>query len=211
MAETNDTSVEKRIATIDLMVRQLLRDHNTVIQAVEQLQRNAKLLEEYKLMLPGLVVRPLAIMSGKSAFQRFMGRLMTILLARDIEPTELQGVLAAVLWGIWFIIGGGQLSPVSLAYEYIFELAPPLIWGLAFIALGGFQLYALITDRWRLRRIGAMLAVFLWLTIAVLLALVDWRFISAATSFGFALGAAWGYLRLRLDSRNAADRGPSKQ
>jgi hypothetical protein len=187
------------------MVRQILRDHNAVIQAVEQLQRNAKLLEDYKLMLPGLLIRPATIISpARTAIQRFLGRLMTILLGRDIEPAELQGVLAALLWGVWFIIGGGQLAPLSSSYKYLFDLAPPFAWGVIFCSLGSFQLYALISDRWPLRRLGAMLAVFCWLTTAVLLALVDWRYISAATSFGFAIGAAWGYLRLRLDSRNAA-------
>lgn len=199
MAQLTKTDIE-RIETIDKMVRQILRDHNAFIQAIEQLQRSSRVLEDYKHMLPRLAgPLDLAPSTGTSVWQHLVSRMMTILLARDIEPAELQGILAALLWGIWFLVVAPRTGTFGV-YEILFDVAPPYFWGVTFIAQGCFQGFGLLTNRWRYRRLGAMLAVFFWLTISVLIMLVDWRTISAATSFGFALGAAWGYLRLRLDN-----------
>lgn len=125
-------------------------------------------------------------------------RLKEIVTRRDIEYSELQGGLIAVLWGLWSLFPGcGVCAEAPPEFVSLVEVFPLGLWGMVFVAVGLAQLLALLHGGTRTRRVLALLAASLWLFVGVIL----WRVPSQPPgSFPFvvmfAVGAAYGYLRI---------------
>lgn len=131
---------------------------------------------------------------GLAHYLRPVGdRIYKILLVADFEIAELQGGCLALLWGIWLMLM--STKPPSPAGVLI-VMAPILVWGVLFMILGVVQIGALVAQSWRLRRASSLAAVILWLFVAMLLDLNDWRLLAVPITFAFACGSAWGYMRM---------------
>jgi hypothetical protein len=125
-------------------------------------------------------------------------RLYEIIWRRDIEYAEIQGSLIALLWGAWFL---QQYYDVSFktklpVYNSLLKVATHEAWGVTFIVIGLIQFFGLLFSRYTVRRIGTMSATVLWLFVGIFLAMDEWRTFSCPTAFAFALGSAWGFIRI---------------
>lgn len=129
---------------------------------------------------------------------KIWSRIYDIIWRRDIEFAEIQGALVTLLWGVWFMqtYYDKALSSRVQTYDALLVVVPHEIWGGVFIVVGLVQFLGLVYYNYRARRVGAMLATVLWLFVGIFLALDEWRTFSCPTAFAFALGSAWGYIRI---------------
>jgi hypothetical protein len=123
-----------------------------------------------------------------------LARIQEIIVRKDFEYAELQGASIAVLWGIWFAAFGtaGHFGAVRA----LSVLAVEQVWGVAFLTLGVVQFVGLVKNSHRLRRASCFAAVVLWLFVSLLLGMEEYRLLAFPTTFAFAIGAAWGFIRI---------------
>jgi hypothetical protein len=130
--------------------------------------------------------------------RRIWSRLYEIVWRRDIEYAEIQGSLIALLWGTWFL---QQYYDASFkarlpVYNSLLKIATHETWGAVFVVIGLLQFFGLLLSKYSVRRIGTMSATILWLFVGIFLAMDEWRTFSCPTAFAFALGSAWGFIRI---------------
>lgn len=117
---------------------------------------------------------------------RLYDRFVEITTRRDFEYAELQGAFVALIWAVCFFID----SPGTELNSW-----PSYIWGILFAIVGFTQSTGLMFLQYHIRRIGSMLAVIAWMFAAGMLA-ADLRIYLCATCVAFAVGAAWGFIRI---------------
>ncbi len=123
-------------------------------------------------------------------------RVYSLLLREDFDYAEFQAAVIAALWGFWLLfIGDRTLDPV---------LRGPILgglWGWGIFTMGVFQLIAIISNNYELRRGAALVAVVMWLFFTVRIFLLEPQRLLFPTAGMLSLGSAWGYLRLGLRGR----------
>ncbi len=130
-------------------------------------------------------------------WRALLERIQEIVLKKDFEYAELQGGLVSVLWGIWFITLADKIDAQHMAsYVTLMRFADHAVWGALFLILGLAQIYGLIRQVYRVRRTTSLFAVVVWLYVTILFGLEDWHALVFPTTAAFAVGAAWGFIRI---------------
>ena len=132
-------------------------------------------------------------------------RFVELVLRRDIEYSEFQGALIAFSWGLWMMNPWVDIFSTYNGYRALADIAPDFYWGILLTLVGVCQLYGLVRRKYSYRRFFAFMAAVIWTFIAVLLALTSPFFLSVPTAFMFAVGAAWGYLRIGMSRESNTD------
>lgn len=134
-------------------------------------------------------------------WRTFRDRIFEVLILGDIEYAELQSCVMALVWGFWltfYPVDQGVVDDNNVAAVVTLrQLFPSWVWSLWFLTLGSAHLMALAKRSWDARRTLSFTATLSWLFVAIYLALENYQLISVPTTFFFAMGAAWGYWRLR--------------
>lgn len=141
-------------------------------------------------------------------FRNVVSRIVELVLRRDFEYSEFQGAVIATCWGLWLLNPWYDVLVVSGNYRALAVYGPDHAWGALFLAIGFGQLAGVIFRFHEIRRWSAFLAALLWTFVAVLVARVSPFSLSVPTTSMFAVGAAWGYLRIgmsRESTHNASD------
>ena len=141
-----------------------------------------------------------------SAFKKQLGVIWTQMIEfmfhSDIEYSEFQSCVMALLWGCWLAFNPAEAGTVAnfdsaSTLLILRSLFPTWLWSVWFLSLGSVHLMALIYKSWPARRLCSFTAACTWLYVATYLALTSPRMIAVPTTVFFAFGAAWGFLRLR--------------
>lgn len=142
----------------------------------------------------------------KTTWTAVWERVIEFMFRSDIEYSEFQSCTMALLWGFWTAFNpvdkGVQFSPdlydvVPQTLGALRTLFPTWLWSLWFLVLGTGHLIALARRLWTARRFFSFAATCTWLYVAIFLALTNIRLIAVPTTLFFAVGAAWGFWRLR--------------
>jgi hypothetical protein len=128
-------------------------------------------------------------------------RTVEFLFKSDIEYSEFQSCVMALLWGFWLAFNrltagfaeDGSLPQTLAAMK---SLLPAWLWSIWFLLLGAGHMFALVQKSWTARRFFSFSATCTWLYVAIYLGLTNIRMIAVPTTTFFALGAAWGFWRL---------------
>jgi len=133
-----------------------------------------------------------------------LDRLEAILMRQDFEFAEFQGSVLSLLLGIWLLFPiVHERSPTVAALG---SVMPSRVWAVVFLAVGFAQFVGLLEKNYRLRRQSSFAALMLWLFVSMIVGWTDVGLITFPLLFSFAVGAAWGHLRIRrLRERVAAN------
>jgi hypothetical protein len=95
-------------------------------------------------------------------------RLIDLVYRRDFEYAELQGGWVALFWGLWLVVAKARAFTDD-GWTHVGQVAPDRIWGMALVLIGLGQLVSLVMRRYRCRRMFALAAAMVWISLAVLL------------------------------------------
>jgi hypothetical protein len=127
---------------------------------------------------------------------RIIRRIAAIAFRKDFEYAEFQGALVALGWGFWIF----ALHPFDQyqagVYRLLAKQLPDAVWGGLFLVLGALQLYGLVFERWGIRRVVSMLAFVAWFYLFLAFLFSAPHILATPTTAMFAVGAAWGHLRI---------------
>jgi hypothetical protein len=145
----------------------------------------------------------------KETWVAVWNRVIDFLFHSDIEYSEFQSCVMALIWGFWLafnpVVAGitpfGDGIPATV--QALGALFPSWIWSIWFVLLGTGHLIALSRHLWTARRFFSFAATCTWLYVATFLALTNYHLVAVPTTFFFAIGAAWGFWRLRSSNRRA--------
>ena len=127
----------------------------------------------------------------------WLGRLREILLRQDFEFSELQGGLLEVIWGLWLLLPYYHDPPFEI-FRVLLATMRASVWSILFLGVGSCQLAALLARHYLMRRASVFVATMLWIFTALLLGLADWHILSFPLASAFAIGSAWGFLRIGI-------------
>jgi hypothetical protein len=131
---------------------------------------------------------------------KLVDRLIDLIYRRDFEYAELQGGWVAILWGTWLLNPWVRIF-VDDGWNRVAGLAPEHAWGAALTVIGICQLVALLKESYRWRRLSALSAAAVWLSLGVLLAMERPYRLAVPSAWMFCIGASWGYLRIGMLKR----------
>jgi hypothetical protein len=130
-------------------------------------------------------------------YPRMAARLKGILTVSDFEFAELSAGGSMVGWGLWLLNPAVDTFSTSATFR-AFAILPEWAWALAAIALGSWQVLALLTDNRRGRVVGSFAVAIGWTYIWFALVLGNWRSTATETYLWPAFSAAWSYWRLSV-------------
>lgn len=132
----------------------------------------------------------------RSAARFALSRIADITMRRDIEYAELQGALVAIGWGVWIYAPARAPFQNSVLFAPLVDTLPIYWWSFLFVLAGVFQASALIVNNISARRAACLAAVVAWLFAAAVLGYGTESSPLIPFILMFALGSAWGYLRI---------------
>jgi hypothetical protein len=96
---------------------------------------------------------------------KFLNRLKILLLSYDWEIIEVQGAVFKTAWGFWLLLP----FPVFRAISGYNAAGKENIWGWGLFALGVFHLYAIFSNKLKLRRWVTFVAFLFWIFTVILI------------------------------------------
>ena len=118
------------------------------------------------------------------------------------DPNTLEAITAiqAILIGFWYCLPGNTFSS-STTYAVMAALAPDLIWGVYFMAMGSIQLVSMHLASLKNRRRYAWFAMVSWIFIDLGFWSSGSTSAAAMTYVTFVLVAVWSYAALSAPDR----------
>lgn len=123
---------------------------------------------------------------------------MRVLRERDIEFTELQGGVIALLWGVY--VGNPLWDAIAQGARFftVADFIPEWAWGSMASAIGLVQLGAIVVGSWRARRWTAFALFWFWLLLAGQFGAANFRSPMILFYITFAFAAVWVHVRITL-------------
>lgn len=130
--------------------------------------------------------------------QRLIARLRFIICDTDFEFSEFLSCLTAVLVGAWLLNPAWDTFGASPSYSLMAYVAPEWAWGLALLAVGVVQAYAIAVGRSFWRKTALLAEAFVWAVSGIMFAMSNPSSTGTVIHFVLAAPAGWAYWRLMV-------------
>lgn len=108
-----------------------------------------------------------------------------------------------LLWGFWVANPFWSVFSQAQLFSALGLLAPEVFWGCLAMAVGAVTIYGAYNRSYRALICGATAAGWHWLMIAIFYFIGDWQNTGGITALIFAVYAAFIYLNIRVNHRQA--------
>ena len=135
----------------------------------------------------------------KQLIRKLLDALNFYLWKANTETGELLLGFTGLVWGIWLLHPAETFQLPS--YQGFIEVAPEWAWGLAFLLLGLFTLYATLINSYKCRRLSTLANVIGWTFVMTAFFVHVPQSTAVPVYFLIALSSIWLHIRVRFRGR----------